>query len=299
MSFSTAPRQRIRRMRAILFALTMSIAALAVPTSSMAMASNIVAKVDITYRTVDNIPLKLNVYRRNDVLMGTPVLFVHGGGWMQGNRTGGPMAEKLAQAGFVVFTIDYRLTNLCVAEGILCANATAPKILQDTRVAARWIRKNASRYNARTGVLGGWGESAGGHLAELLASPNATEGRLVDAVVAFSGPADLPSFTVPYMGNANPGLDNVEALVGCTYTACPTSWLKYSPTHAVATTSAPHFIVNSAEEFIPVAGAQLLADNLTLAGVFADLRIVDGKQHMPHTTELDTAAMNFLTSQLA
>ena len=66
--------------------------------------------------------------------------------------------EELADAGFVVASADYRLTD----------TATFPAQLLDAKAAVRWLRANAADYGVDPDRIYAWGDSAGGHLACLL-----------------------------------------------------------------------------------------------------------------------------------
>lgn len=286
------------RKRFTLFCFAMSVvAAVSTGTAGAATTSSEVEVIsDIAYRTVDGITLRLNVYRSvNAPANAIPVLYIHGGGWANNDRnTGSDVSMMLAEHGYVAFSIDYRLTANCNDPADpLCAGVTAGPIVQDVRVAAKWIRNHADEYGARTDVLGAWGGSAGAHLAEILGSPYSTNDRLADAVVAYSGPAYLPLFTV-----GNTGYEQVLGLTGCELAVCPKTWKKWSPTHFVTAATAPMFIVNSEDEFIPVAGAEMLAGLLSLNAIPVDLRIVPGADHVPRSNELDAAGMAFLDLHL-
>ncbi|MGI5467227.1 alpha/beta hydrolase fold domain-containing protein [Streptomyces sp. CA-132043] len=96
------------------------------------------------------------------------VLFAHGGAWRRGRRDDmgmrtrdwepGPFA-RLAAAGLAVACADYRLSG----------EAVFPAPLDDLRAALRWLALRSAELGIDTGRTVVWGESAGGHLASLLA----------------------------------------------------------------------------------------------------------------------------------
>ncbi|HET6858811.1 MAG TPA: alpha/beta fold hydrolase, partial [Streptomyces sp.] len=116
------------------------------------------------------------------------VLFVHGGAWRRGRRDDmglrtrhwapGPFA-RIAAAGFAVACVDYRLSG----------EAAFPAPLDDLRAALRWLTLRSAELGVDTGRTVVWGESAGGHLASLLALTH-TRPSPVGAVVWY-GPSDL------------------------------------------------------------------------------------------------------------
>jgi acetyl esterase/lipase len=127
------------------------------------------------------------------------IVVIHGGGWIEGdkssfsvfkNRPPGNIIE-FARLGFVAVTINYRLSR----------EAPFPAALDDCRTAVRWLRAHASEYQVDPERIGAWGNSAGGHLALLLAmmpkeplaagEPYADQSSLVQAAVSDSGPIDM------------------------------------------------------------------------------------------------------------
>ena len=95
------------------------------------------------------------------------VVFLHGGGWRVGSRhTAGPGVraaragpfERVARAGIAVASVDYRLSG----------EAVWPAQLHDAKAAVRWLRARAGELGIDPDRIAAWGESAGGHLAELL-----------------------------------------------------------------------------------------------------------------------------------
>ncbi|MDG4866346.1 alpha/beta hydrolase, partial [Streptomyces sp. T-3] len=90
----------------------------------------------------------------------------------------GPLA-RIAAVGFAVACVDYRLSG----------EATFPAPLDDLRTALRWLTLRSAELGLDTGRTVVWGESAGGHLASLLALTH-TSPPLAGAVVWY-GPSDL------------------------------------------------------------------------------------------------------------
>jgi len=122
------------------------------------------------------------------------VIWVHGGGWSDENLTRKYLPSRelaeLAKRGYVTASIDYRL----------CQEAPFPAQIVDCKAAVRFLRANARRYHVDADHIGAWGESAGGHLAELMAYSDDDEfvdghnsgfsGR-IQAVVPWYAPSDL------------------------------------------------------------------------------------------------------------
>lgn len=121
-----------------------------------------------------------------------PLIAFHGGSWQE--RFSGALgveafATSLTNQDFVVFEPFYRLIGN--REGNMeCNNATLDEILTDASDAMSWVLQNARRYGA-IGKPVLLGQSAGGHLAGLLAVERAAE---VAAAVLFYAPVDFTHF---------------------------------------------------------------------------------------------------------
>jgi acetyl esterase/lipase len=155
----------------------------------------------VPYAAIPRIrPLELDLYLPAVAAALVPsVVFLHGGGWQLGSRhSAGPAYaewspspfERLAQAGIAVASVDYRLTG----------EAQWPAQLYDAKAAVRWLRARADEIGIDATRIAAWGESAGGHLAELLGLTGADlDGEIgivgpssaVVAVAAWYAPSDL------------------------------------------------------------------------------------------------------------
>lgn len=115
------------------------------------------------------------------------VIIIHGGGWTGGAKEGRQAyaAVKYAQKGFVVANVEYRLAKV----------ATAPAAVTDVLKAAQWFHKNAKKYNVDPRRIVVTGDSAGGHLALMVAmTPKSAKfgpPAHVAAVVNFYGITDV------------------------------------------------------------------------------------------------------------
>ena len=151
------------------------------------------AELDITYGKTPEQELKLDVYRPKSGGDKLPAcVLVHGGGWTKGDKEKfRPLAIALAEKGYVVASIEYRLAPA----------AKYPAGVRDCSLAVRWVRANTARFGADPARIGAWGGSAGGHLAGLLAAAPAhgsfLNGELKDVSAAvqatciMAGPTDL------------------------------------------------------------------------------------------------------------
>jgi acetyl esterase/lipase len=110
-----------------------------------------------TYKTVGNLAIKLDVYRRPDDVTRAAVVWIHGGALIGGNRSDidRRVRKHVLEAGHVLISLDYRLAPETKLE----------EIVHDVEDAFVWIRRNGARLFSidpkRIAVAGG---SAGGYL---------------------------------------------------------------------------------------------------------------------------------------
>ena len=114
------------------------------------------------------------------------VLAIHGGAWRGGDKAWGEQfAEELCPAGYVVFSVNYRLAGR--------PGGTWPAQIEDVRKALRHVRAEAARYGIDPDRVAALGMSAGGHLATMLAlrdDPAGPDGR-VRVAVNLAGEHDM------------------------------------------------------------------------------------------------------------
>lgn len=176
------------------------------------------------------IPLKLDLYQpAGDTQTRRPaVVWVHGGGYCCGDKSGGPssaLAQKFAKLGYVTVSINYRLIQTgCTGGNITSACYQAALDAQhDAQAAVRFLRANAAKYGIDPTRIGIGGDSAGAITATLVGvhsedpgtSGNPGYSSLVGGFSSFSGglpgglfvgPGDAPGVlfsgtadtTVPY-----------------------------------------------------------------------------------------------------
>lgn len=128
------------------------------------------------------------------------IVVIHGGGWIEGSRSSFSTRQNpppgnifdFAKLGFVVATIDYRMSR----------EAVYPAALHDCRCAVRWLRSHRDEFHIDPDRIGAWGNSAGGHLVLMLAltdetvapepdGPYSDQSSRVQCAVSDSGPIDL------------------------------------------------------------------------------------------------------------
>lgn len=147
---------------------------------------------DILFAEADGVKLLLNLHLPKDVKDPPLVMFIHGGGWKNGNRNGCKLAW-LAIHGYAVASIEYRLSH----------EALFPAQIHDCKGALRWLRANAGEYGYDSSRVVVGGSSAGGHLALLMGTSgdvaalegktggNTSQSSRVQGIIDFYGPSDF------------------------------------------------------------------------------------------------------------
>ncbi len=139
---------------------------------------------------------KLDVYYPDEGEGPWPVIiYVHGGGWMQGTKTLGALDCIIGALnfGYAVISVDYRLAP----------QVTFPEFIFDVKTAVRWARAHAGEYAFDPEHFGMIGDSAGGHITLMVgftANRPEYEGEqygwagcssAVQAICDMYGPTDL------------------------------------------------------------------------------------------------------------
>jgi acetyl esterase/lipase len=219
---------------------------------------------NLVYERVGERALLLDVYRRRFRPTGCPtLLYVHGGGWVIGNKNqqGLPTIHRLAARGWVCVTINYRLSP----------NATFPDHLLDVKQAIRWIREHGPEYGADPRFLLVVGGSAGGHLVSLAAlTPNDPEYQpgfpevdtRVQGCVSYYGVYDFVDRDRLWPHRSfRPLLEWV--VMKRRFADDPAAFEKASPLYRVREDAPPFFVVHGdRDNLVPVAGARRFSEAL-------------------------------------
>jgi acetyl esterase/lipase len=250
--------------------------------------SGITYAVAVGYR-----PLQLDLWVPDSATPPPLVVWVHGGGFMFGDRRYLPetlrpnqVFDALLEAGLAVATIDYRHA----------LEAPFPAQLHDAKAAVRYLRAHADELGISTERIGVAGESAGAHIAALVGLTahrpdlEGTHGVLgqssaVDVVVDWYGPADLatmprvalppaiaaklpPEMATPPEDHLTRGLEGAARADA-------------SPVTHVTADAPPFLLVHgTADWLVPYAQSEQLHAALTAASVSSTLVPVEGAEHI-------------------
>ncbi len=214
------------------------------------------------------------------------VVWVHGGGWRQGNRFPCP-ALFLTQHGYAVASIGYRLSDA----------AQFPAQIHDCKAAIRFLRSRHDVYHIDPQKIGVWGSSAGGHLVALLGtsgnSPElegtlgtVSEASTVNAVCDYFGPTDLLKMAAQSDTNSRIDHDDPRSpeslLLGGPVQQQREVARLANPLTFVDREDPPFLIVHGDRDpLVPTEQSRMLAAALKTQGVDHELMIVSGGGHGP------------------
>lgn len=200
------------------------------------------------------------------------IVVVHGGSWARGDKADiawRAVCQWLASAGYVAFSVDYRLAPKHIF----------PAAFDDVSLAVRWLREPAQvdRFQIDPDRIGAFGGSAGANLVALLGtegSGSLTTGSRVAAVAELSGPIDLTG-----LATTDDFVPVQLEYLGCpSEEDCPNA-VAASPFYQIDPTDPPFFVGHSSAERIPLAQAEIFVAGLRAAGVSVDFVTVEGTLH--------------------
>jgi acetyl esterase/lipase len=225
------------------------------------------------------------------------VLVVHGGGFDDGSPDSSgesiTCAQDLAAAGYIAFSIEYRLAPPGALPG-QTSDGRFPDQSDDVRLAIRTARAD-SRCNGQVGALGG---SAGGYFAAFWAATGTLGDDRLDVGVGLSGAYDLSDFS------ANKNLSyfttTVTNYVGVSSTE--TAGLRAaSPAWLADSTISPLFMVNSVRDSMPYSQLGDMIEHLDSLGVtnYQALSLTGGLHAFANWPQVKDLALTFIANAFA
>ena len=253
---------------------------------------------DVTYAQYMTWPesrLKMDMYLPNDKQKHAAVVFVPGGWWVTAPKSAGAqMAMKLAESGFAVASIEYRVL----------AAANYKEILGDVKAAIRYLRAHADELNIDKNRIAVMGASAGGYLATMAGvtgdtdefdfGENLDQESKVQAVIDFFGPTDLTRSGADYpedkqkmyTSSGSPvsllanGASAYKNNQGGSILDTPGTAQSANPLTYIGKNTPPFLIMHgNADTTISPSQSKLLYDALAQNGIYAEYYVVDKGEH--------------------
>jgi acetyl esterase/lipase len=264
---------------------------------------------DLEYGKGGNTSLLLDLYLpRTRIKRPAPaVIFIHGGGWSQGDKFPSQV-RTLAERGFVGVSINYRLSG----------EAIFPAAVEDSKCAVRWLRANADEYGIDSNRVGVWGSSAGGHLVMMVGAAEKDAGlegnggwdnvsSQIQAVCSFFGPADF----VDWYKNriVKPNSSPEIKFLGGSYEQVPDIFRRASPETYVGPNDPPRLMDHGDMDLtVPFRQSELMYQAYQKAGLDAALIKVVGAGHgfvpaatlpiSPSNQEINRLVLDFFVRNL-
>jgi arylformamidase len=237
-----------------------------------ALAADPVVHRDLAYAEPKNERQTLDVYSPSEGKDHPVVLWIHGGGWKKGDKSGVQKKPQVfTEKSFVFVAINYRFLP----------QVTMKEMTGDVAKAIRWVHDHAREYGGDPASIFVMGHSAGAHLAALVC----TDDRYLKAeglslsIIKGCVPIDVSAYDIPKRlkdgGTVKPA--TLKELFGDTEEA----QRDVSPAaHIDKGKNIPSFLIlHVADRPDTKAQSEWFADKLKEAGVSATVVAAEGKTH--------------------
>ena len=246
---------------------------------------------NVVYGMVSGLALLLDIHHP-DQPNGYGIIHISGSGWSAPlGLDARPLKESphvqieglpLVEAGYTLFTINHRATP----------RFHYPAPVEDAQRAVRYIRYHAEKYGIDPDRIGAIGGSSGGHLVSMLGvldgrgdpddeSPINRLSAKVQCVVARAAPS---SFVMDRDGRGAPSMF-LRAAVSSDTDPGSIEYrraLEASPITHVTPGDPPFFLIHGdADDVVPIAQSEAMAEALRVVGVPVKYRRVPGSGHGP------------------
>lgn len=268
---------------------------------------NVDAKLNIAYAATENPRQMLDLYlpKRHATDKPLPVVvFIHGGGWKAGDKSGGigNVGRFVSSGNYAGVSVGYRLTN----------EVPWPAQIHDCKAAIRWIKGNAKELGLDATKIAVWGSSAGGHLVSFLGTSGdvkeleGTLGKFTDqdskvtCVVNYYGPENFITMVTQESTIDRTTPNYPEALLlGGRVQDKPDAAKEASPITHVTAGDAPFLTAHGTKDpLVPYAQALELDAALKKAGIESLLITMTNGGHGFRSPDLDQRVEQFLDKHL-
>lgn len=236
---------------------------------------------DIPYAAVDGVKLLLDLHRPANVENPPLVMFIHGGGFRNGDRKRCKLAW-IAEHGYAVASIEYRLSGV----------ARFPAQIHDCKGALRWLRAHQQELGVDATRVVVAGTSAGGNLAALLAVSGGvdelegtTAGHLeqssrVEGAIDYYGPTDFLFRSKTQPAKTDDPAGSIYQLLGGPVRENRAAARLASPIHHVGPGDPPLLILHGdQDEVVFLAQSERLAEAYRAADLDVHLHVAAGEGH--------------------
>lgn len=253
--------------------------------------------VEVYATASDGTPLHWFVYTPSTPGPWPVVLVIHGGGFISGTPSSSPQsvvcAQDLAAAGYIAFSIEYRLAPPGALPGQV-SDGRFPDQTDDVKLAVNAARAD-SRGNGQVGAVGG---SGGGYHAAFAAATGTVGGDRVDVAVSLSGAYDLSDFSAsPNIGASTEKVTNYVGVLTTDTEALRAA----SPAWVADAATSPLFMVNSLGDSMPYSQLPDMIRHLDALGLtnYQTLSLPGRDHSFAHWPAVKEQAMVFLAEGFA
>lgn len=220
---------------------------------------------DIVYGHKLGLALTMDLYQpKTQPANGAAILFMVSGGWRSNwapPEKGLILFRPLVEKGFKVFAVRHGSSP----------KFNIPEIVEDVRLASRFVHTNAGKYGVDANRLGVYGGSAGGHLSLMLGTTSADPGDRFAAVVAYFPPTDL-------RGWVNEDPESNKSYPALRFSPAKAS--DYSPLLQVTPDDAPTLLIHGDKDpLVPLSHSEKILAEFKDKRVPTELLVIPGGGH--------------------
>lgn len=245
-----------------------------IPWTGALDAAEPVTRRDVFYTATNDKLQSLDVYAPATGANRPVIVWIHGGGWKEGDKAGSGTHKKpqlFTDRGFVFVSINYRLLPSVALEDMM----------GDVAKSIRWVRDHAREHRGDPDTIIVMGHSAGAHLAALVCTDDRylkAEGVSLESVKGCV-PIDVSAYDVPK--RIRDLDDGISANFRKVFGDDDQRQRYFSPVTYVRSGAGipPFLILHVASRADTKAQAQWLADALGKAGIPGRVIAAEGKTH--------------------
>jgi len=246
--------------------------------------------------------LKLDIYHPTAIVYEkSPVVFyIHGGAWIVGNKITinngrfNGAANTLREKGYTIISPNYTLAEK--------QKSPFPDCIIDIYDAINWTKAHAALYQLDTSNMGLLGESAGAHIAMMIAFPDTTlvpekyKKTTFNYLIDVYGPSDLEGiYHSRFIGKLDSSLTKLPTSLRATFDLkqyifgfdpsrdtlrVKDLFTHYSPINFLNKNNPPTLILHGTkDQIVPVEQSTLLKRQLDKIGIPNEMHLLDNMNH--------------------